>query len=492
MTRNKNLTERMKKFSYYFKDDAIWGEREVIKFRWILIAAILMLIAYIFGTGEFARGWVSLALAVFYILYNSALVLMLSKVGNTKWLQYISSIVDITVLSLHIYNYSYFFNPIAVTTAASTFLYAILIMLSVLRYDGKLVIFNSLYIVFCYNLIYILRRPYIDPELINQVASAGWDGQLFKSVYFLLMGYFLFSIPKMIDRLVTKQSMAVDERKNMELKLALEQQKRDLAIQKLQMEKKLNKQLNEQKQLIEVQKNTLEDLNATKDKLFAIIGHDLRTPFNGQAALSQLLIDEYDNFTKKEVFDSLRAISQSAHNGLEILSNLINWAQNETGDNDANYRSLQVDRVVNETVEMLSSTIEHKEIKIITGIEPGCKANADENMVKTILRNLLTNAIKYSHRGREIIIKSVMKNGVVVIDVIDSGVGIPAEQIRSMFELKQSTTTPGTDNEPGTGLGLILCKELAEKNKGSIAVESQPGKGTKFTLVLPSVTSGMN
>ncbi|MBN2744442.1 MAG: HAMP domain-containing histidine kinase [Marinilabiliaceae bacterium] len=483
----------MKKFSYYFKDDAIWGEREVIKFRWILIAAILLLIAYIFGTGEYARGWVSLSLAVFYILYNTALVQLLKKVGNTKWLQYTSSIVDITVLSLHIYNYSYFFNPIAVTTAASTFLYAILIMLSVLRYDGKLVIFNSLYIIFCYNLIYILRRPYIDPDLINQVASADWDGQFFKTVYFLLMGYFLFSIPKMIDRLVTKQSMAVDERKNMELKLALEQQKRELAIQKLQMEKNLNKQLQEQKLLIEEQKSTLEDLIATKDKLFAIIGHDLRTPFNGQAALSQLLTDEYDQFSKPEILESLKAINQSAHNGLEILSNLINWAQTQTGDSETTRTTLlPIDRMVSETIDMLSSTIDHKEIKVITSIEPGCNASGDENMVKTILRNLLTNAIKYSQKGSEIILKSSSKNNWVQIDVIDKGIGITKEQIRNIFEGKHSASTPGTENEPGTGLGLILCKELAEKNKGDLLVESQPGKGSKFSLILPGIEPGMN
>ncbi|MFT3738049.1 MAG: HAMP domain-containing sensor histidine kinase [Breznakibacter sp.] len=480
----------IKDFSYFFKDDATWGEQEVIRFRWVLIVAILTLIAYIFATGEYHRGFISLTLASFYIFYNSVLNILLRKTDNASWLKYLSATIDITVLSLHIFNYSYFFAPIAVVTAASTFLYSILIMLSVLRYDGKLVIFSSLYVVICYNAIYIIRRPYIDISLMEQVPSADWDGQIYKSVYFILMGLFLFSIPKMIDRLVKKQSMITDERKNMELKLALEQQKRDLAIQKLQMEKRLNKQLADQKQLIEEQKDTLQDLNATKDKLFSIIGHDLRSPFSAQCSLSELLITEYDNFSKKEIIDSLKAINKSAKNGMDLLSNLLDWAKTQNNSIEGlNNSSVQAEPLIEEALDVLANNISNKHIKIINNIPSGITINADENMVKTIFRNLLSNAIKYSYISGEITLNCYEDEGYIHFEVIDQGVGIGQEQMKSLFSMQNSHSTPGTENEPGTGLGLILCKELAEKNMGRIEAVSTKGQGSKFILVLPKASN---
>lgn len=478
----------MKDFNYFFKDDAVWGEQEVIRFRWVLISAILILIAYIFSSGEYHRGFISLSLASFYIFYNSIINIFLRKMGNATWIRYMSATIDITVLSLHIFNYSFFFSPIAVVTAASVLLYPILIMLSVLRYDGRLVIFSAVYVVFCYNLIYFLRSPYIDKGLMDQVASADWAGQAYKSVYFLLMGYFLFSIPKMIDRLVKKQSLVIDERKNMELKLALEQQKRDLAIQKLQMEKKLNKQLADQKQLIEEQKDTLQDLNATKDKLFSIIGHDLRSPFSAQTSLSELLIEDFDNFSKKEIIESLKAINRSAKNGMDLLSNLLDWAKTQNNISEHQLIPIEIAPLVIESIDILSNNIRNKHLIINNQVLSGIYITSDENMVKTIIRNLLSNAIKYSYNHGEIDITCQQTGGFIIIEVIDNGVGIEQEQLKSLFSLQNSVSTPGTENEPGTGLGLILCKELAEKNFGRIEVESTPGHGSKFSLLLPVLT----
>jgi signal transduction histidine kinase len=482
----------MKEFNYLFKDDAIWGEQEVIRFRWVLISAILVLIAFIFATGEYHRGFISLALAAFYIFYNSVINILLKKVGNATWIRYLSTIIDITVLTLHIFNYSFFFAPIAVVTAASVFLYSILIMLSVLRYDGKLVIFSSLYVVLCYNILYAIRRPYIDPTLMDQVPSADWDGQIFKSVYFMLMGIFLFSIPKMIDRLVKKQSLIIDERKSMELKLALEQQKRDLAIQKLQMEKKLNKQLADQKELIEQQKDTLQDLNATKDKLFSIIGHDLRSPFSAQCSLSDLLISDFDNFSKKEIIDSLKAINKSAKNGMNLLSNLLDWAKTQHAGTIGAANAVFVEPLIIESLEVLANNIRNKRLKINNKIPFDVKVVADENMIKTIFRNLISNAIKYSYPDGEITLDCYESTGYINFEVIDKGIGIAHEQVKLLFSMQNSVSTLGTDNEPGTGLGLILCKELAEKNMGKIDVESTPGKGSKFTIKLPVVVQSMN
>jgi hypothetical protein len=202
----------MRYHSFLSKEDSTWGEQEVIRFRWVLIAAILVLIGYIFLSGEVERGFISLSLALVYIVYNTGINYLLRKFDNATWIRYVSSTIDVTVLSAHIFNYSYFFTPIAVSTAPSLFLYAILIMLSVLRYDGRLVIFTTAYVILCSNIIYFVRYPDIDPELISQVASAGPEGAFYRSVYFILMGYFMFSIPKMINRLVEKQNSVNKER----------------------------------------------------------------------------------------------------------------------------------------------------------------------------------------------------------------------------------------------------------------------------------------
>ena len=140
-------------FEKLFKEDAVWGEQEVIKFRWVLISVILIFIGYIYYSGETDRALTSLLLATFYIFYNAVINILLRKYGSATWIRFMSSTIDITILSIHIFNYSFLFKPIAVTTAASVFLFPVLILLSVLRYDKRLVVFSALYSVICFNII---------------------------------------------------------------------------------------------------------------------------------------------------------------------------------------------------------------------------------------------------------------------------------------------------------------------------------------------------
>ncbi len=476
---------KLKEFKDLFKEDAVWGEQEVIKFRWILIALILVFIGYIYMSGDTDRALTSLLLASIYIFYNAILNILLRRFGSATWIRFLSSTIDITILSIHIFNYSFFFKPIAVTTAASTFLYPVLILLSVLRYDKRLVIFSAVYSAICFNIIYYIRSPFIDPNLMNQVASADWAGQLYKTGYFLVMGYFLYSVPKMINRLNRKQSTMLELKKSSELNLALEKQKKDLAILQLRKEQRLNKQLADQKALIEKQKEDLINVNRTKDKLFSIIGHDLKSPFAAQTSIIELILSDYSEYQKDDIKEILKNIQHSAHQGLDLLGNLLDWSKQQ--NNLLNHQAIPIRlaTLVYETQALLSHNIAHKKITLTNEVDPLITVCADSNMVKTIIRNILSNAVKYTNNEGNISISTASEDDYDLLIIKDTGIGMTDEQVQRLFNIENNISTPGTNNEPGTGLGLLLCKELAEKNDAEIRIDSQVGIGTTFSIAFP-------
>lgn len=474
-----------KQFIKLFKEDAVWGEQEVIKFRWVLIAVILVFIGYIYYSGDTDRALTSLLLATIYIFYNAILNILLRKYGSAAWIRFLSATIDISILSLHIFNYSFLFEPIAVTTAASTFLYPVLILLSVLRYDKRLVVFSSVYSVICFNTIYLLRYPYIEPDLLEKVASANWAGQIYKSAYFLVMGYFLYSVPKMINRLNEKHIITLNLRKSSELNLALEKQKNELATIQLRKEKKLNKQLADQKALIEKQKEELQQANATKDKLFSIIGHDLKSPFAAQTSILELILTDYKQYSKDDIKEILKTIEHSAHQGLDLLGNLLDWSKQQNNLIKQQVAPVRLTSLVNEAKALLAHNLAHKEISLFNEVNPQTTVCADSNMIKTVLRNILSNAIKYTNNGGNITISTGSDEHYDLLYISDNGIGMTEEQMSRLFNIENNISTPGTNNEPGTGLGLLLCKELANRNKAEIRVTSKVGKGSTFTIAFP-------
>ncbi|TLX72416.1 HAMP domain-containing histidine kinase [Labilibacter sediminis] len=475
----------MRYHSFLSSEDAAWGEQEVIRFRWILVAAVLVLIGYIFLSGNIERGFFSLALALLYVLYNSVLNYLLRKFNGAKWIRYVSSTIDVSVLSAHIFNYSYFFTPIAVSTAPSILIYALLIMLSVLRYDGKLVIFTTAYVVLCSNIIYFIRYPQIDPAIIEQVASAGPEGAFYRSVYFILMGYFMFSIPKMINRLVERQNQVSNERREIEIKLALETQRKEMAMQNLLMEQQLSEQLNHQKDVIQKQKDELENLVSTKDKLFSVIGHDLRSPFCVQSSLSEYMLHDFNSIDKEALLESIYAINKTANNGLAMLTNLIDWSRLQNDVLDPRPVDVNVKKIAELVIDQQSEAWKGKNINIKQDVDSKIYTYVDEQMLNTVLRNLLSNAIKFTPDNGNIQLKSFCENKKCVIEISDSGVGMTENQIDNLFLLDRSISSTGTNNEKGTGIGLILSKEMIDKSNGQIDVNSQVGKGTCFSLKLP-------
>jgi len=467
-------------FNFFFKDDIKWGEQEVIKFRWLLIFILVTTIGYRYFAGMKEWALMALTFLSIFIFYNYFLNVFIRRFNSSVWISYLSSSFDILILSIYIYYYGANYNPTAIATSATIFLYPVLILFSVLRYNGRLVIYSTWLIILVYNLVYFALRHSIPEYLINEVVSIDWAGQVFRSSYLAIMGYLMFSIPEMVKRLVDRQINVINGYNERESKLSVEAQQAKLQLGK---EREFNEKLNRQANFISEQKEKLEAANATKDRLFSIVGHDLRSPFSVQCSLSELLAADYDNMTKEEVLEIINAINTSAQQGLGLLSNLLDWATVPT-DEDFPQTPVGVTSIIQESVALLHTNAKYKNISVKTSMKEELYICVNRNMLETIIRNLLSNAIKFSPRDNKVDIKVEKEGSNVSISIKDNGVGISKDKQRDLFKIGNSSS-PGTEEEPGTGVGLMLCKELVEKNNGTIQVDSEPGKGSVFTVKLP-------
>jgi PAS domain S-box-containing protein len=239
------------------------------------------------------------------------------------------------------------------------------------------------------------------------------------------------------------------------------------------------------KEEILTQNTQLAELNATKDKFFGIIAHDLRNPFIGIVGLSELIKDsKQDRAEKTEKYVNL--IHQSAKNASKLLENLLDWSKAQTGAIEFAPKEFALENLVGDVIRLVENAAKAKSISIKQEIPDGLNIFADSNMINTVLRNLITNAIKFTNKNGNILITATQLNSEVSISIKDSGVGMSEKAIGNLFKISEKTSTLGTENESGTGLGLMLCKEFVEKHSGKISVESELGKGSSFTFTLPA------
>ncbi len=230
----------------------------------------------------------------------------------------------------------------------------------------------------------------------------------------------------------------------------------------------------------------LKQLNATKDKFFSIIAHDLKNPFITILGFSDLLLSDYNELTDEEILFYIEEMKKSADISHNLLQNLLQWSRSQTGRIEFNPVKLNLADLVKENFNLLNATATNKQIELISEVPDNSFINADEEMIKTILRNLISNAIKFTSKGGKVKICSKIQNNFIETCVEDTGIGMSEETMNKLFRLDVSHTSKGTDQETGTGLGLILCKEFVEKNNGTIRVESEPGKGSRFIFTLPT------
>jgi signal transduction histidine kinase len=237
--------------------------------------------------------------------------------------------------------------------------------------------------------------------------------------------------------------------------------------------------------ILRVNESKLRQLNLTKDKLFSIIAHDLRSPFSSIIGYSRLLRDNFRKYNAEESEKYLDIINSAAQNTFNLLVNLLSWAKNQTGQTSFNPESLELNKVTEEVVELLSSSAKTKNIPININLPPDLNIYADKNMLRTILQNLISNAIKFTNPAGRINIFASASNSNVEIIVSDNGIGIRKKEIKNIFELATADTTKGTSNETGSGLGLVICREFVEKHGGKIWAESKEGKGSDFKFTMP-------
>lgn len=256
---------------------------------------------------------------------------------------------------------------------------------------------------------------------------------------------------------------------------------RDVSEKKLASEKleKVNKELHE--------------LNASKDKFYSIIAHDLKNPFNSLIGFSELLLEDFDELSKDEMRDYVGIIRNTARNSLILLENLLAWSRLQTGRMVYNPANLVLANEVDATTTVLYSLAYRKKIEVDNMVDKSIQVKADQNMLLSILHNLLMNAIKFTPQSGKITIQcnlvSIDIEGSRVekaeISVTDTGIGMSAEDQAKLFSLTKPFTMPGTEKETGTGLGLLLTKEMVEKHGGIIKIKSQPGKGSTFSFQVP-------
>ncbi|MCW3807987.1 sensor histidine kinase [Plebeiibacterium marinum] len=264
--------------------------------------------------------------------------------------------------------------------------------------------------------------------------------------------------------------------------------KETLVVNKVLQNKK--EEVEKQKKQIEKANNELQKINTTKDQFFSIISHDLKTPFNGMIGFSNLLNEHYGDYSQEEQKKFISIIDENINNTYRLLTNLLEWSQAQSNNDKLKLEKTNLFLLVNDIFLVLKQSAINKEIELINNIDKEIEVFADNNKLRTIIRNLLSNAIKFTTLGGKVEVnaeqikhKEIVRD--IEISVSDTGIGMTAEQKKSLFDFSRRISNPGTNKESGTGLGLMLCEEFVKRHGGIINAESETNKGSRFTFNIP-------
>jgi len=234
-------------------------------------------------------------------------------------------------------------------------------------------------------------------------------------------------------------------------------------------------------------KEKLNELNETKDKFFSIIAHDLKSPFTGFMGIAKILAEDTQNLSNEEIKELAVLLKASSNNLYKLLSNLLDWSRMQRGVFDFVPENQQLFFHVKNNFEIVKTKLDLKGLTMKINVTEDIFVYADGQMLNGILRNLISNAIKFTNKGGQIVVEAKDSVGMVQISVSDNGIGMEKDMMQKIFSIGEKTSRAGTDGELSTGLGLILCKEFVEKHGGRIWVESEVGYGSSFTFTLPKI-----
>lgn len=246
-------------------------------------------------------------------------------------------------------------------------------------------------------------------------------------------------------------------------------------------------EVSDSKKIIEDKAKMLTDLNSTKDKLFSIISHDLRNPFTVLMNNSKYLNDNFDLLIQEDKTRLISGISSSSQNIYHLLDSLLLWSKSQTGHIAFKPEQIDLYEIIYQCIFLFNDQVKEKNIRLHTDIQIGSIIFADNFMISTIIRNLLSNALKFTDDSGEIFISNNRQNGSSVISVIDNGIGMPEDVMDNLFKIGSSHIRKGTKKEKGSGLGLLICKEFIEIHKGKISAKSKQGEGSEFLVHIPVI-----
>lgn len=295
----------------------------------------------------------------------------------------------------------------------------------------------------------------------NEIAEIKYENEK-KVTFFLIIGLLLFAI--------------------MILFMIVQQTAKKKAYNLLKFK---SHQINKMNDEIEKQRDHLKTLNDTKDQFFSIIAHDLKNPFNSINGFTELMIENNQLYDDQKRLKFLKIIKDSTGKVSGLLDNLLIWANNQSGNLEFRPEPLILDVLVADSLSILEAQAMNKDIKLDTNIEKEVEIYADKNMLDTVLRNIVSNAIKFTEKGGEIKIQGKQANEVTTILVRDNGVGISKADLDVLFDMNKKKSSQGTQNEQGSGLGLILCKEFIERHGGELTMESELGVGSTVSFTIP-------
>lgn len=245
-------------------------------------------------------------------------------------------------------------------------------------------------------------------------------------------------------------------------------------------------QIEKQRKQLSEQNDELIDLNKTRDRLFSIVAHDLKNPFVTLSGFTDILKEDINEMNEEEALGYLNEMEDTVRKTYSLLENLLDWTAAQTGKIEHHPANIQLDKLVNSITELLKVQAKNKRIVIEKDVGSNLYVYADWHMIEVVLRNLITNSIKFSEEGGEILLSAKQNSGKVLVSIEDNGTGMDEETKNSLFNIENTKSQKGTKEEKGTGLGLTISKEFVEKNNGEIWVESQIGAGSVFKFTLPS------